>query len=70
MLFSDNVPSLFMNVIMYSHMGEFSNLYTYRPLSYCACSVSTFSTTWSPNEHTLVEQLIVNGSLLSKLLIF
>jgi hypothetical protein len=68
MFLSGNCRSLFMNVTMYSHMGEFSKRNTYRPLSYCACSVSTFSTTWLPKEHTLVEQLMVIGSLLSKLL--
>ena len=66
--FSGNCFSLFIKVTMYSHMGEFSNLYTQRPeLSQQPCSISTFSTTWLPNEHTLVEQLMVICSGLSNL---
>jgi len=56
-----------MKLIMYSHIGERCMRYTKRPFSNLAYSVSTFSTTCLPNEHTLVEHVIVMFSLLSYL---
>lgn len=65
--FSGRCFSLWMKLIMYSHMGERWIRYTKRPFSNLAYSVSTFSTTCLPNEHTLVEHVMVMFSLLSYL---
>lgn len=67
MYFSGRCFSLWMKLIMYSHMGERWMRYTKRPFSNLAYSVSTFSTTCLPNEHTLVEHVMVMFSLLSYL---
>lgn len=67
MYFSGRCLSLWMKLIMYSHMGLRWILYTKRPFSYLAYSVSTFSTTCLPKEHTLVEHVMVMFSLLSYL---
>lgn len=65
--FSGRCFSLWIKLIIYSHMGERWMRYTKRPFSNLAYSVSTFSTTCLPNEHTLVEHVMVMFSLLSYL---
>lgn len=67
MYFSGRCFSLWMKLIMYSHMGERWILYTNRPFSKRAYSVSTFSTTCLPKEQTLVEHVMVMFSGLSYL---
>lgn len=65
--FSGKCLSLWMKLIIYSHMGDRWMRYTNRPFSKRAYSVSTFSTTCLPNEHTFVEHVIVIFSGLSYL---
>lgn len=67
MYFSGRCLSLCIKLIIYSHIGLLWILYTNRPFSYRAYSVSTFSTTCLPKEHTFVEHVIVMFSLLSYL---
>lgn len=67
MYFSGKCFSLSMKLIMYSHIGDRSIRQTKRPFSQRGYSVSTFSTTCLPNEHTFVEHVIVMFSLLSYL---
>lgn len=67
MYFSGRCFNLCMKLIIYSHIGLLWMRYTNLPFSYLAYSVSTFSTTCLPNEHTFVEHVMVIFSLLSYL---
>lgn len=55
--------SFCMKLIMYSHIGDRWMRYTKREFSSREYSVSTFSTTCLPNEHTFVEHVMTMLSL-------